>query len=107
MEYFGSAAADQESARNWAGVKNDAVDALIQRIIFAKDREELIAATKAMDRVLLANHYIIPGWTILKTRTARWDRFSHPEVLPAYSEPAFPTIWWYDEEKAARVGASK
>lgn len=107
LEYFGSAAADQESARNWAGVKNDAVDALIQRIIFAKDREELIAATKAMDRVLLANHYIIPGWTILKTRTARWDRFSHPEVLPAYSEPAFPSIWWYDEEKAARVEASK
>lgn len=107
LEYFGSAAADQESARNWAGVKNDAVDALIQRIIFAKNREELIAATKAMDRVLLANHYIIPGWTILKTRTARWDRFSHPEVLPAYSEPAFPSIWWYDEEKAARVEASK
>ncbi|MFK8032722.1 MAG: extracellular solute-binding protein [Hyphomicrobiales bacterium] len=107
LEYFGSAAADQESARNWAGVKNDAVDALIQRIIFAKNREELIAATKAMDRVLLANHYIIPGWTILKTRTARWDRFSHPEVLPAYSEPAFPSIWWYDEEKAARVKASK
>lgn len=107
LEYFGSAAADQESARNWAGVKNDAVDALIQRIVFAKDRDELIAATKAMDRVLLANQYIIPGWTILKTRTARWDRFSHPEELPAYNEPAFPTIWWYDEEKAARVEASK
>ncbi|MEP2802272.1 MAG: extracellular solute-binding protein [Alphaproteobacteria bacterium] len=107
LEYFGSAAADQESARNWAGVKDVAVDALIQRIIFAKDRDELIAATKAMDRVLLANHYIIPGWTLLKTRTARWDRFSHPEVLPAYNEPAFPTIWWYNEEKAARVEASK
>lgn len=107
LEYFGSEAADQESARNWAGIKNPAVDKLIQRIIFAKDREELIAATKAMDRVLLANHYVIPGWTLLKTRTARWDRFSHPETLPYYNEPAFPTIWWYDEEKAARVEAAK
>lgn len=107
LEYFGSAAADQESARNWAGVKDAAVDALIQRIIFAKDRDELIAATKAMDRVLLANQYIIPGWTLLKTRTARWDRFSHPELLPAYNEPAFPSIWWFDEDKASRVEAAK
>ncbi len=107
LEYFGSEAADQESARNWAGIKDPAVDKLIQRIIFAKDREELIAATKAMDRVLLANHYIIPGWTLLKTRTARWNRFSHPETLPYYNEPAFPTIWWYDEEKAAMVEAAK
>lgn len=107
LEYFGSAAADQESARNWAGIQNAAVDKLIQKIIFAKDRDELIAATKAMDRVLLANNYIIPGWTLLKTRTARWDRFSHPETLPAFSEPAFPTIWWFDEEKAAAVEAAK
>lgn len=107
LEYFGSAAADQESARNWAGIKNPAVDKLIQRIIFAKDREELIAATKAMDRVLLANHYIIPGWTLLSTRTARWDRFARPDTLPAYAEPAFPSVWWYDEEKAARVGAGQ
>lgn len=107
LEYFGSAAADQESARNWAGIKNPAVDKLIQRIIFAKDRDELIAATKAMDRVLLANHYIIPGWTLLSTRTARWDRFARPDTLPAFAEPGFPTIWWYDEEKAARVEAGQ
>lgn len=107
LEYFGSAAADQDSARNWAGIKNPAVDKLIQRIIFAKGRDELIAATKAMDRVLLANHYIIPGWTLLSTRTARWDRFARPDTLPAFAEPGFPTIWWYDEEKAARVEAAK
>lgn len=107
LEYFGSDAADQESARNWGGIKNEAVDQLIKRIVFAKDREELVAATKAMDRVLLANHYVIPGWTLLSTRTARWDRFARPETLPAYSEPAFPTVWWYDEEKAAAVEAAQ
>ncbi len=107
LEYFGSDAADQESSRNWGGVQNPAVDALIRRIIFAKSREELIAATKAMDRVLLANHYIVPGWTLRQTRTARWDRFSHPEKLPVYGEPSFPTVWWYDPDKAARVEATK
>ncbi|MBL4645009.1 MAG: ABC transporter substrate-binding protein [Rhizobiales bacterium] len=107
LEYFGSEAADQESSRNWSGVQNPAVDVLIQRIIFAKDREELIAATKAMDRVLLANSYIIPGWTLRQTRTVRWDRFSHSDILPTYGEPDFPTTWWYDNEKAAKVEALK
>ncbi len=107
QQYFwGSDAADREGAQNWAGIKNPAIDAIIKRIVYAKDREELVAATHALDRVLLWNHYVIPGWTSTNTRIARWNRFSRPEVLPTYSN-GFPTIWWYDAEKAAKTGAAK
>ena len=101
--YWGSQAADQNGSRNAIGIKNPAVDALIDRVIFAKSREELVAATHALDRVLLWNHYVVPQWTYGKERTARWDRFSHPEKMPEYAASAFPTIWWWDAEKAAKV----
>ncbi len=102
-DFFGSESADREGSRNYAGIKNPAVDALIERIIFAKDRDELVAATKALDRVLLWNHYLVPTWNYGFTRTARWDRFGKPEKLPAYSF-GFPDIWWFDRERAARIG---
>ena len=74
-------------------------------MIFAKDRDELVAATKALDRVLLWNHYVVPQWTYGKARTARWDRFGRPEKLPEYGAAAFPTIWWWDAEQAAKTGS--
>jgi microcin C transport system substrate-binding protein len=103
-DYWGSQAADTLGSRNYIGIKNPAVDALVDRVIFAKDRAELVAATRALDRVLLWNHYVVPQYSIDQTRTARWDRFGHPGVLPKYAEPAFPTVWWWDAEKAARIG---
>lgn len=102
-DYFGSDAADRQGSRNYAGIKNPAVDALIERVIYAKDRAELVAATHALDRVLLWNQYVVPMWTLDYSRTARWDRFAHPEKLPAYSF-GFPAIWWYDKERAAKTG---
>jgi microcin C transport system substrate-binding protein len=102
--YWGSQAADQNGSRNTIGIKNPAVDALIDRIIFAKSREELVAATHALDRVLLWNHYVVPQWTYPYERTARWNRFGRPEKLPQYAASAFPTIWWWDEQKAAKLG---
>jgi microcin C transport system substrate-binding protein len=101
--YWGSAAADAPGAANFAGIKDPAVDKLIERVIFATDRDDLIAATKALDRVLLWNHFVIPQWYYGADRIARWDRFGHPDPLPKYS-PGFPDIWWYDTEKAARIG---
>ncbi len=102
-DFFGTEAADREGSRNYGGIKDPAVDALIERVIYAKDREELVAATKALDRVLLWNHYVVPTWTITYARTARWDRFAKPEKLPAYSY-GFPEIWWYDPARAAKTG---
>lgn len=105
-DFFGSEAADREGSRNYAGIKDAGVDTLIDRVIFAKDRDELVAATKALDRVLLWHHYVVPGWTVGYARTARWDRFARPEKLPAYSY-GFPEIWWYDKERAAKVGVKQ
>jgi microcin C transport system substrate-binding protein len=102
--YWGTRAADQPGSRNIGGIKNPAVDALIERVVFAKSRDELVAASKALDRVLLWNHYVVPQWTYGKARTARWNRFGRPENMPKYGAAAFPTIWWWDTEKAAKLG---
>jgi microcin C transport system substrate-binding protein len=104
-DYWGSPAADRAGSRNLVGIKNPAVDALIERVIFAKDREELVAATHALDRVLLWNHYVVPQWTYGKVRAARWDRFGRPDPLPKYGMAAFPTIWWWDEARATKTGS--
>jgi microcin C transport system substrate-binding protein len=101
--FWGSTAADQNDSSNYAGIKDPGVDALIDRIIFADDRETIVAATHALDRVLLAHHYVIPTYTLRRSRIARWDRFSHPDELPEFSI-GFPTVWWYDEAKAAKTG---
>jgi microcin C transport system substrate-binding protein len=103
-EYWGSKAALREGSRNTIGIQNPAIDALIDRLAFAKSREEQVAVIKALDRVLLAHDYVVPQWTYLYERTARWDRFDHPAVMPLYGASAFPTIWWYDEERAKRTG---
>lgn len=105
-DFFGSASAAQNDSRNYGGIADKGVDALIEKIVFADDRQTLIAATRALDRVLLAHHYATPTYTLRKSRIARWDRFSHPEVLPEFSI-GFPTVWWYDEAKAAKTGAAK
>jgi microcin C transport system substrate-binding protein len=102
--FWGSQAADQPGSRNLVGIRNPAVDALIDRVIFAKNRDELVAATRALDRVLLWNHYVVPQWTYGKQRTARWDRFGRPQDMPKYGAAAFPTIWWWDAEKQAKAG---
>jgi microcin C transport system substrate-binding protein len=102
--YWGSQAADQPGSFNMIGIKNPAVDAMINQIIFAKSRSDLVAATKALDRVLLWNHYVVPQWTYGKQRTARWDRFSHPDPMPKYGAAAYPSIWWWDAAKVAKTG---
>jgi microcin C transport system substrate-binding protein len=103
--YWGSQAADEPGSQNTVGIKNAAIDALVDRIIFAKDRPELIAATKALDRVLLWNFYVVPQWTYGKVRTARWDRFGRPDPLPKYGASAFPAVWWWDAARAGKTGA--
>lgn len=103
-DFFGSDAADRPGSRNRPGIKNPAVDAVIERIIFAKDRADLVAACKALDRVLLWNFYVVPQFAAGFERAARWDRLSRPDPLPKYGVTGFPQLWWWDAEKAARIG---
>ena len=102
-EFWSSKTADIAGSRNLAGIKNPAIDKLIERLIYATDRDDLVAATKALDRVLLWNHYVVPQWNYPKVRTARWDRFGRPAELPRYGQSGFPFVWWYDADKAARI----
>jgi microcin C transport system substrate-binding protein len=104
-DFWGSAAADRPGSRNYIGIKDAAIDALIERVIFAKNRADLVAATKALDRVLLHHNFLVPQFTYGKVRTARWDRFARPEKMPQYGNAAFPTIWWWDAARAAKAGS--
>jgi microcin C transport system substrate-binding protein len=105
--FWGSAAADRPGSRNVLGIKDPAIDALIDRVIFAKDRPELVAATRALDRVLLAHNYVVPQWSPRVLRTVRWNRFGKPDRMPEYGSPAFPAIWWHDEALAAKTGTPR
>lgn len=106
-EFWGSAAADKPGSRNIAGIKDAGIDALIEKVIYAQDRETLIAATRALDRTLLAHNYVVPQWSSAVSRTIRWNRFNRPAVLPKYGSSGFPTTWWYDEALAAKTGAPR
>ena len=102
LDFWGSSKADIKGSRNLIGVKDPVVDALIKMIVVAKDREELIAATRALDRVLLWNHYVIPQWHINYHRIAYWDKFARPAVTAPYALNVVET-WWIDAQKASAL----
>ncbi|MEJ2374018.1 MAG: extracellular solute-binding protein [Pseudolabrys sp.] len=102
--YFGSQAADNHGSLNIPGIANPAVDAMIDSVVKAKTRPDLLSACHALDRVLLWNNYVIPQWTYGKVRTARWNRFGRPEHMPKYGMAAFPALWWFDQAKSEKLG---
>ena len=104
-DFWGSDAADREGSTNLIGVKSPAIDTLIDRVIFAKDRAELVAATRALDRVLLWNEFVVPQWYSPTVRIAYWDRYGQPKVLPGLT-PGFLQVWWFDQTLAARLPGS-
>ena len=101
--FFGSDAARTEGSYNLAGIADPAVDALIGSVLEARSRDELRAATRALDRVLRAGHYWIPHWYKAAHNLAFWSKFGRPAVKPRYDRGILDT-WWYDGEKAARLG---
>ena len=99
---FGSASADVDYGQNWPGIKNPAIDSLIESVNTARTADDLYAATRALDRVLLWNFYFIPGPSAPGLRLAFWDRFG--EVgSEGLSHVPYVDAWWWDAEKAARV----
>ena len=101
-DFWGSAAADRPGSRNYIGIKDPAVDKLIDHIIFADSRRQLVAASRALDRVLLWNHFVIPNWHSRNDRIAYWNRFSRPAVKPKYGL-GFIDTWWIDQGKEASL----
>jgi microcin C transport system substrate-binding protein len=103
--YFSSKAATTKGSQNLAGIADPAVDALIEKIIDANSRHELVIACRALDRVLRAGNYWIPHWYKASHRIAYWDVFGHPESKPRYAR-GIPETWWYDRDKAAKLEKS-
>ncbi len=104
FDLFGSAAAQTPGSRNYAGIDDPVVDALIERVVRAESREGLITATRALDRVLLWGHYVIPNWHTDVYRVAYWDKFGRPTVTPRYAL-GFES-WWIDPERVAALRAA-
>ena len=104
-DFWSARSADTKGGRNLIGVKDPVVDELIDLVIQAPDRESLIARTRALDRVLLWGHYVIPHWHIQAFRVAYWNRFSRPATSPKYAL-GFNT-WWVDPQKDAALGQRK
>ncbi len=94
-DFWGSAAADVPGSRNLMGIRNPVIDALIEAVIVAADREALITASRALDRVLLWGHYVVPLWHLRAYRIAYWDMFGRPEITARYDH-GFPSTWWVD-----------
>ncbi|MDX1198911.1 ABC transporter substrate-binding protein [Sinorhizobium medicae] len=92
-DYWGSASVDRPGSMNYAGIADPAIDELIRKIIFAPNREELVATTRALDRVLLAHHYVVPLFYSKAYRIAYWSHLARPEELPYYGMD-FPAAWW-------------
>jgi microcin C transport system substrate-binding protein len=101
--YFGSDAAGIKGSLNIAGIKDPVLDALIELAVNAETREKLNTAARALDRVLRAGRYWVPHWYKGTHWLATWDVFGRPEIKPRYGLPS-DTAWWFDPEKAARIG---
>ena len=103
--FWTSAVADEPGSSNLAGIKDPVVDELVDRLIQAPSRAELVATTRALDRVLLWGHYTIPHWYSNNFRVVHWDKFGKPAFSAPYTRSYFvmPYTWWYDADKAARL----
>ncbi|MEM7015722.1 MAG: extracellular solute-binding protein [Pseudomonadota bacterium] len=99
---FGSVSADQEFGLNWGGIKDPIVDALIEKVIGATNTTEFLAATRALDRVLLWQFYFIPRSSRPGFRLVYWDKFGIPEH-DALQRPSHHDLWWFDRDKDASL----
>lgn len=101
-QLWGSAGADEPGTRNYSGLKSPAVDALIEEVIAASSEAELLAATHALDRVVMWTHNVVPQWYKASHTIAYWDIFARPQIRPRFARGVLDT-WWIDADKAARL----
>ncbi len=104
-----SKTADVDGSANYPGIKNPAIDSLLEQLGNTTDRAEIIAITQAMDRVLLSEFYLVPHWYISTHRIAYWDKFEFPEILPVYfsAEGWMLSTWWFKADYRASDSTSE
>ncbi len=100
--FWGSEAAGIDGSFNLAGISDPVVDALIDKVVAAKTRDELVTATRAVDRVLRTGHYWVPHWYKASHNLAFWNKFSRPSIKPKYARGVI-TTWWFDPARAAEL----
>ena len=103
--YWSSSSADRPGSNNLIGVKNTVVDKLVEAIITAPNRDNLVIATRALDRVLLWYYFVVPQWHIREDRIVWWNKFGRPKIKPAYGIGF--SSWWFDSQKASKVNTQK
>jgi len=99
--FWSAAAADQPGSRNFAGIRNPVVDALIDQLINSPDRESLVTRSRALDRVLQWGFYVIPHWHLDYDRLVYWNKFGRPEVTPL--QGAQFGAWWVEKGKEEKL----
>lgn len=104
--WWGSRSADITGGQNIAGVKNPAVDALVENVVKAETKEKMITAARALDRVLMWGHYTIPQWYKASHFIAYWDKFGKPAASKPGYDRAVLHSWWWDKEKAAKIAVA-
>jgi microcin C transport system substrate-binding protein len=104
--YWGSQAAERNGTRNWAGIQDPVIDELIQMVIAAPNRQELIHRTRALDRVLLWHHYVVPNWHLDYWRILYWDKFRRPEQMAPYALN-FLDAWWIAPDKTQEIAQAQ
>ncbi len=104
-DFWSCEAAETNGSRNFAGICDPVVDALINRVIAADSREDLVAATRALDRVLLAGHYVIPNWHSRGYRVAYWDKLRHTGRTPRFLLDL--DAWWIDTGRERQIAGQK
>jgi microcin C transport system substrate-binding protein len=106
-EYWSSAAADLKGSRNYVGIKDPAIDALVEQLIGAQTRHDLIIHCRALDRVLQWNYFVVPNWYLPADRIAHWNKFSVPSKRPDPPYSVGSSGWWIDQERAKTIEASR
>ena len=100
-DFWSSESAQREGSRNALGLADPVVDELVDGVIAAPDRNSLVVRTRALDRVLLWGHYVVPNWYIGSDRIAYWNKFGQPAVVP--KDGVQIDAWWVDVAKAAQL----
>ena len=105
-DYFSCAKVAENGSQNIPGICHPVVEQLVEQIVTAPDRDELVARTRAMDRVLLWQHFVIPNWHTRSFLLAYWDKFGRPERNPRYGL-GFPTSWWVDAARERALAEAR
>ena len=97
--YWGSAGVTEPGTRNWMGMNSPAAEEMIKAMLSAKDREEFVNATQALDRILISGRYVIPFWYSQVSRMAHVKQLHYPDKLPIYGDwlGFQPEVWWFQE----------